>query len=165
MTEVWKEIPGFPGYEVSDLGRVRCWRPLGAGSPPDAPRTLKAKGRGTDTYLRVELGRKGGSRTVHRLVAEAFVPGQQPGLVAAHDNGDKYDNRASNIVWKTYAENQADKLRHGTHGRKLTIDDVREIRRIYAEGGRSLKEVGLMFGVNASTAHKVVRRIYWREVA
>lgn len=39
------------------------------------------------------------SRTVHRLVAEAFCPNPNRYSRVEHINGDKNDNRASNLCW------------------------------------------------------------------
>lgn len=165
MTEVWKEIPNFPGYEVSDLGRVRCWRPWGFRRVTGEPRIVKAKGHGTKRYLAVVLGYRGPTKEIHRLVAELFVPGRSPGLDAAHQNGNKHDNRAANLRWKTRQENVGDKRRHGTWGRKLSIDDVREIRRLYATGQFTQVEVGTMFGITQGTVGKIVRHVSWQEAA
>lgn len=164
MTEEWKEIPGYDGYEVSSLGRVRSWRPSGprTGRRLVEPTILKLKTGGKQNlYLRVILGRGGPTRSVHRLVAEAFVPGQAPGLEAAHENGNIYDNRAENLRWKTRKENVADQFRHGTLGKKLTYEEVEAIRAIYVRGQITYKEIGEMFGINASSVGKIILRQRW----
>lgn len=43
--------------------------------------------------------------TVHRLVMIAFVGEQEPGMDVNHRNGDKRDNRLSNLEWCTRKEN------------------------------------------------------------
>lgn len=53
-------------------------------------------------------------RGVHALVCTAFHGPRPPGLDASHVNGDKSDNRASNLVWETRKENFARKVEHGT---------------------------------------------------
>lgn len=50
------------------------------------------------------------------------------------------------------------------HAVKLTEDDVREMRRLYAEGGWSYSQLGKRFGVNTSAAYKVVKRLLWKHL-
>jgi DNA-binding CsgD family transcriptional regulator len=47
---------------------------------------------------------------------------------------------------------------------KLTRDDVVEIRRLYATGGYSYREIGEMFGISPVSAFDVVRRRTWKHV-
>lgn len=42
---------------------------------------------------------------VHRLVAMAFVPGYEDGLVVNHKDGDKLNNDPDNLEWVTKGEN------------------------------------------------------------
>jgi hypothetical protein len=63
-----------------------------------------------------------------------------PGMEACHNNGDPTDNRLCNLRWDTHANNEADKIRHGTYfirarlkgerngNSKLTEEEVRLIR-------------------------------------
>ena len=161
--EEWKPIPGYDGYEVSSLGRVRCWRKWGFRAATDVPRVLKPKG-GPSRYLSVILGYRGPSREIHRLVAEQFVPGRGLGLEVAHENGNKHDNRASNLRWKTRKENQKDKLRHGTHGKTLTPNVVVSIREEYSSGVVTQKELAMKYGTTQSTVSKIINKQRWEFV-
>lgn len=72
-------------------------------------------------YLGVCLWRGSRGRTipVHKLVAETFLgPPPSPAHEVAHGDGNRRNNAASNLSWKTRLENEADKLAHGTSRRR-----------------------------------------------
>ena len=93
--ERWRPIPGHPGHEVSDLGRVRHGRHILAASP------------GWDGYPRVAIrqGRIKTSVAVHLLVARAWLGPCPRGHEVDHVRGDKADARASELEYVTHAEN------------------------------------------------------------
>lgn len=165
MTEEWRAVPGADGYEVSDHGRVRCWRPKPySAQPPVEARIVKPR-TGTNGYQNVILGFKGKTGQIHRMVAEVFVAGQSAGLEVAHENGDRLDNRATNLAWKTRRENIADKRRHGTHGKTLTEDSVEEIRNSYIPGVTTYVYLAHRYGLTPSYVGKIIRRQSWSNAA
>jgi hypothetical protein len=107
--EQWRPISGFPSYAVSDQGRIKRLTSRTCGK---AGHVLKPNARkrpnGARAYLMVSLCADGRvtSRAVHRLVAEAFVPAVDGKPEVNHKNGDRFDNRASNLEWTTSSENQ-----------------------------------------------------------
>lgn len=171
--EEWKAVPDFTGlYEVSDQGRVRSVR-LNRRTRPGLILKPRPSNQG---YLRVRLYRPGGFRgdfLIHRLVATAFIGAPAPDLVVNHKNGIRVDNRAENLEWVTRSENQLHATRvlghHGTFGEihpqsKLTESEVKEIRRLYREGGLSQQALADRFGLNQNTVWKVVNRKTWGHV-
>lgn len=105
MNENWKAVVGFEGrYEVSDLGRVRSW--------VRGERILRA-GVSSNGYPTVALGR-GNSRTVHSIVAEAFVGPKCDGQEVRHKDGNRKNPVASNLCYGTRSDNIGDAVAHGT---------------------------------------------------
>lgn len=106
-TPEWREVPGFPGYEVSDQGQVRSFRRY------VVPRLLKP-GETIWGHLLVVLQRDGGhTRHIHRLVLESFVGLRPPGMETRHLDGNPKNNRLTNLRWGTRSENSLDRVRHG----------------------------------------------------
>ena len=114
MSEQWKPIAGFPGYEVSDMGNVRSHR-VWRGQP--GPRILR-KLNGNRGYYTVALSDPDGKKvkpTIHSLVMAAFVGKRPEDMQVRHLNGDAHDNRLENLAYGTSAENYGDMFLHGTH--------------------------------------------------
>lgn len=114
MSELWKGIEGHPGYEISNLGRIRTVTrevAIGCGATRlqvgQVLRPWIAKNTG---YLQVQLtGRV--RKLVHRLVAEAFCEGHAEGFEVNHKDGDRTNNAAVNLEWVTRGENAAHSYR------------------------------------------------------
>ena len=164
----YRPIAGFDGYAVGDDGSVWSNRSLNGQGYGPWHRLAGFIARG---YWRVNLRRKGRieKRSVHRLVLEAFV-GEQPELQVRHLNGKRTDNRLQNLAWGTAADNAIDREGHGKtlrgteHGRKkLTEDDVREIRALVA-GGVTKTDVAAQFGIGRTTVRHIVTGKNWRHV-
>jgi len=120
MTEHWKTIANFEAYEVSDLGRVRRRLP-GRTWNRRMGRTLAPCKSSCNGYLSVCLciDGKHTMKTVHRLVAEAFLPNLL-GLPHVNHKGEKMDNRACKLEWRSTAGHGQDQARRGQHGTGIT---------------------------------------------
>jgi hypothetical protein len=107
---------------------------------------------------------------VHHLVAAAFIPRVEGKPLVLHIDDNKKNPRVGNLKWGTHAENSADmvqKSRQATGERhpnsKLTEDQVREIRRLYAGPPRVSQTVlAMQFGVNQTCISTIVRRAGWQ---
>lgn len=95
--EIWKDIDGFPNYQVSDLGRVRNKK---------TGRILKP-GCAGGGYLYVVLSKDGVqcNRHIHRLVAESFLDWPSEKRDVNHIDGNKQNNYLHNLEWCTRREN------------------------------------------------------------
>lgn len=115
LSEIWRPIPGFDGYEASSLGRIRSpnfvWRH--GKRVPHQGRVLKQTAASRHKRLRVPIG--GHQRYVSRLVLMAFEGPPPPGTECCHNNGDITDNTLTNLRWDTRSSNTRDQVLHGTH--------------------------------------------------
>lgn len=128
-----RPIIGFEAYSVSDCGFVRVhdrYAPGVHGSKRFLPGRVLRPSTCRNGYKRVGLYQNGQyvMRTVHRLVAQAFLanPNSMFGTIIMHLDGNPANNKATNLRWGTLAENNAMVVQHGR--RKLTEAQIRMVR-------------------------------------
>lgn len=123
--EVWKQVVGYEGYyEVSDHGRVRSvdrtvkCRGIGMRSLESKMRPAQKRANG---YLFVSLCKNGTHKmlSIHRLVAEAFIPNPDNLPYVNHKDETKTNNNVDNLEWCTASYNAT----YGTS--KLRASDKR----------------------------------------
>lgn len=93
LIEKWVEIEEYPSYSVSNYGRVWDWRKDCAVSYLDERNGFKIF-----TFYK---NQKRDRVALHRLVAALFLPDYDPLYSVVHKNGDKHDNRSSNLKMGT----------------------------------------------------------------
>jgi DNA-binding CsgD family transcriptional regulator len=157
-TEEWRAVAEFPNYEVSNYGRVRR-----VNMKYRLPKILRQKIH-KQGYKEIGLcdfqsvpSRKH-TRLVHRLVAQAFIPGAKEEV--NHLNGNKADNRVENLSWATPQENVHHANYHGLN-HKLSATEVREIRRLKQEENMMQKEIAKKFGLAPHTISQIVHGQRW----
>ena len=121
--EIWKPVVGFEEkYEVSSLGNIMSnnWNNTGERRPV---RTYLNRKTG---YMYTLLQYKGKTRptTVHRIVAEAFIPNPDNLEQVDHIDNDKTNNNVKNLRWVSRKFNNSrphaiamrkKNYRHSTH--------------------------------------------------
>ena len=111
-SETWKDVVGYEGlYEVSNKVNVYSVERMDALGREQGGLVLKPKynNRG---YLMVSLYKNGKlkNRTVHRIVAEAFIPNPKGFLEINHKDENKSNNEIFNLEWCTREHN----VKYGT---------------------------------------------------
>ena len=126
-TEIWKDIEGYEGmYQVSNLGRVRSldrWIEQPHPKNPAYTHRYKVKGKikgqrfNNKGYYVTDLYTNGvqDTRTVHRLVAETFIPNPEHLSDVNHIDENPRNNRVDNLEWTSHIDN----VRHGTGTRRM----------------------------------------------
>lgn len=158
-------IDGWPGYWISDQGRV--WS--------DKTHRFLRPGTQLNGYQFVVLTKPGQKRNhrIHVLVAQHFLGPRPPGFEVNHKNGIKEDNRVANLAWVSHRENMRHALRTGLNWArgerhphaKLTEAQVRELRAAYARGGVTQKELAHRVGVSPGYMNLILRGKRWRHLA
>lgn len=171
MEAIWKPIPGYPGYEASDDGRVRSTERTvirhryGKAIPVCRRGKLLTPTTGKNGYPKVEVS--GRTESVHRLVAAAFHGLCPDNHEVAHADGDRANSSAANLRYATRTENAADRRVHGTDssgargaGAKLTEAQVREIRAL--RGLEKQRDIAARYGVSHAAVGYAQRNETWK---
>lgn len=156
---MYKQIIAYPNYSISEMGIV-CNNKTG--------HTLKAvdNGKGYKVVKLFNEHRPNGRLClVHRLVLSTFnpLPVQDldslevtTSLDVNHIDGDKANNILANLEWVTKSENTRHAHLTGLFKNKLTIDQVKEIKRLKEETERDTQQyIADMYGVSRSIIGKI----------
>ena len=156
--EEYRDVVGFEEYfQVSNLGNVFSKR---------SNRILKQTKRGGYWVFATKIGGRNGIAhhfSVHRLVAEAFIPNPESKPYVNHKDGCKTNNILSNLEWVTAKENSAHARATGLRlpsNRKLTADQVREIR----ASNLSQIKLGKIYGLSQASISDIKRRETYKDV-
>lgn len=167
MEEIWKDIEGYEGYQVSNIGRIRSvdrviyavnrWGDI-------KPRRYKGKvisihhyPNGYYSFVYHKRGTdKEENLLVHRLVAKAFVPGYFEGAVVNHKDENKGNNRFDNLEWVTDHENRV----YGTAQERLHSSQCHAVEQIDLNGRiintfPSIREAARAINGDMSTIRKI----------
>jgi hypothetical protein len=183
--EVWKAIPDFPGYEVSNQGRVRSfWAPVSGlkrrGNRmfiQDTPQKILSQYIDRDGYFKTSMRQNHVNKSigVHRIVLLSFIGKCPEGNQCRHLDGNRANNNITNLTWGTAKQNQNDRFLHG-RGHKITCPkgeaqwlskiksaEIHEIRYL-RKNGYLLREIGKLYGISESNVSMIVNNITWQHI-
>jgi len=103
---MWIKIARNTNYSINEDGEVRN---------DITGRIKKPFANKRNGYLSVDLYKDNKSKkvSIHRLVAEAFIPNIENKATVDHIDGNRKNNSVNNLRWATYSENNS---RFGTIG-------------------------------------------------
>lgn len=106
MEEIWKTIKGFESsHLISSNGRVYSIL---------RKKYLIIRHRDKRySDVSIENNNKRKHFTIHRLVAETFIPNPENKREVNHINGNKSDNNIMNLEWVTTSENMIHSFNNG----------------------------------------------------
>ncbi len=170
-----RDIPGFPGYQVTRDGEVwSCRTPRGNINPQKWRKMKPQISEYTCGYPQVTLSFKGRLKVklVGWLVLEAFVGPRPPGYVCCHfPDKSPLNNNLENLRWDTEKANHADMIFHGTDHRgtkhyaaRLTEADVLSIRARNPKTMAECRALGVEYGVKYKTIWAIAKRKIWKHI-
>lgn len=139
--EIWRDIKGYEGlYQISNEGRVKSlpreWKCARNESGNRHHNEIIMSPQLRLNYYRVRLVKDGvgKNKSIHRLVAEAFIDNPDNKPVIDHINGNSIDNRVENLRWCTQEENNGFELHRknigkAQLGRKHSEETIEKVRK------------------------------------
>lgn len=169
MKEIWKDIKGYEGlYQVSNLGRVKS-----------LDRTYKSSLTNTETitrrgkvlkplfnrgyyYVALSSGNKVIRKSIHRLVAETFIPNNLNKPQVNHKDGNKKNNNVKNLEWATQSENQLHRFSCLGHKEATKIAIKCITLNLQSDSLMGMNELLFEMGISSKTSYSVLAK-YYRE--
>ena len=155
--EIWKPINNnkiLNGFEVSDRGRIKL----------DGKLRPQYKFQNYHIFC---VKRK--TFSVHRTVAQTFVPNPYNYKYVHHIDSNTDNNNAENLQWCTLSFNSkqswidaSDRKNHPLN--KLSQQSVLKIKELYSTSEYNLVELGNMFGVHSRTIRNIIRGKTWKHL-
>jgi hypothetical protein len=159
-----RSVVGFPDYQVRSDGTIYSVK---------FGKKIRLRESVVQGYSQVCLYRKGEKclRKVHRIVLEAFFGPNPEGSECCHKNGIRTDNRLANLRWDSRKENMRDQYTHNTRIRgvshplrKLTLEEVLDIRKRYSSKSASQTQLSREYGVIQAHISRIIRRKAWAHI-
>ena len=126
--EIWKDITGYEGlYQVSNLGRVKSLKYKRSNKEKIIKSYVRKLG-----YLAVSLYKENKFKifSIHRLVAQAFVPNPNNLPCINHKDENPSNNIWTNLEWCTYEYNN----NYGAHNIRQANTKSKPIKQISLDG-------------------------------
>lgn len=164
-----QNIAGFSQYKVSRNGKIYSQR---------TKRFLNLYVGDVGYYcvcLQSDNGKQC-SRRVHRIVAEHFIANPKQLPCVNHIDGNKLNNKASNLEWCSYKENtqhSRDVLGNNTNPPTLKGEDSpksklnkAKVKNVFllSVNGTSQSAIARKYKVSHSTINNILHRRTWRHV-
>lgn len=152
MKEIWKDVEGVFGYQVSNLGRVRSL--FSRGGKRAYPRVMKGH-IDSHGYVQVTISVDGKSKLmfVHRLVAKAFISNPLNLEMVNHKDENPLNNNVHNLEWCTRSYNNS--YGHATDSYRRAVCCIyREIAYFF----NSIKEASAKMNIPVTSIFNALKR-------
>jgi len=178
LPEIWKKVNGWDCYEISTHGNLRR-KLLKTSVKYNSEYHYLGKTTSKDGYAVALLHKKAyvnqngvlmppAKRAVgiHRLVAEAFIPNDYDRPHVDHIDGNRSNNRVTNLRWASVSENQGNRLKAGNiqlMGRKHYVKIMKHCTMHSFGGFHSLDDATLVMKFHHARLHREFSP-YWNEM-
>lgn len=167
--EIWKDVQDYDGrYRVSNLGRVksiRTFKNVRNNTIHVQSKVLKPQANNSG-YLFVMLHKSGKYKHcyLHRLVAEAFILNPNRFPTVNHIDGNKENNKVTNLEWASYSANNKHAYNCGlTHSNKNNPHMSKKVQ-AYSKNGKllyefpSMREAERRLNLANGTVHMAIKK-------
>jgi len=148
------EIKGYPNYFINKCGKVIS---LKGKEPRELKQNLMRHG-----YMSVMLGNElceFKRKTIHRLVAEAFISNPENKPQVNHIDGNKLNNVVENLEWMTNGQNQQHAYENNLKPNSRHVSQY-DLDGNYIETFKSLNEAERVTGVSQQNIGKACKGEY-----
>lgn len=158
--EQWKDVVGYEGcYQVSSHGRIKSMQRKVAcknGSFREIPEKIVTPLFTKQGYLNIVASRKQKRETlvVHQLVAHYFIGDRPLGLVIDHIDGDKTNNKATNLRYVSCKQNSRKR-------KDVKLDENRVQQILSLVGKEPQQQIAKRFGISQSMVSKIKCKKLW----
>jgi len=165
LQEVWMPVPNYEQfYQISNYGKFA---------------TIKKDGRqlrkvNTKThYLSVSCkdidgtGQK--SLYIHTLVAKVFIGERPDGMVIRHIDGNRYNNKVTNLCYGSHHENTMDSIKNKTYAKEkngralLNQRMANAIKYLHSENLVQKKNLAIAFNVSEAAIQAILKNRNWKD--
>lgn len=181
IAELWRPVKGYEGiYEVSNYGNLKSLSRtiILKNGTRRRLKTKILKPISLGNYHGYQLTNSEGTKKhyIHRLVCKAFIGEPiEDNATVNHKDGNKYNNKLSNLEWSSYSDNLKHAYRNSLnkhsgerhHYTKFSDEIVSEVREKYSTGKYRQSELAALYGISRMQIHRIVkfknRKIYVKD--
>lgn len=151
MREMWKDVVGYENeYQVSNRGNVKSLNYKGKGKERILKKTVSPQGYEV-------VGIHGKLKTVHRLVADAFIENPHNYPQINHIDENKTNNCADNLEWCTAFYN----INYGARNQRASKPVIAMTKDGAIERYDSVKSASEAMGVTTKTLISALKKRHY----
>lgn len=164
LKEEWKpcklDYPCNTQYEVSNFGMIRD------ANTKELTQLKESHGYRVFYYIDPSYANTTRVKSVHRAVAEAFIPNPNKYELVNHLDGDKFNDMIMNLEWASAGMNMEHAyLQHLNNKSRYNEHQIRVVCTLLATRNISHVQISYMTGVDRKTISDIFRGRRWKDVS
>lgn len=143
----WKILKENENYSINEKGEIKN----------NITKKILSPSINKDSgYYQIDLWKNNKSRkyTLHRLVANNFIPNLENKPTVDHIDGNRLNNNVSNLRWATYSEQNSRFNTFGVRSEKIKVINVNGEELIF----NRIKDVAEHFNCNISNISQMLKK-------